>query len=58
MGLAQVTYQTSGFTLGLLLLSLIFLYTLAFGSSTYRGPAAAKVGAGAAPPPLPPMPIG
>ena len=30
-----------GFTLGLLFLSIIFLYILAFGSSTYRGPAGA-----------------
>ena len=44
-----------GFTLGLLFLSLIFLYILAFGSSTYRGPAGATA-ALAAPPPPPPMP--
>ena len=45
-----------GFTLGLLFLSLIFFYILAFGSSTYRGPTGA-VGGMAAPPP-PPMPTG
>ena len=44
-----------GFTLGLLFLSLIFLYILAFGSSTYRGPAGAT-GTAMAPPPPPPMP--
>ena len=44
-----------GFTLGLIFLSLIFLYILAFGSSTYRGPAGATV-ALATPPPPPPMP--
>jgi Family of unknown function (DUF5684) len=46
-----------GFTLGLIFLSLIFLYILAFGSSTYRGPAGAQ-GVAAAPPPPPPMPTG
>jgi hypothetical protein len=46
----------AGFTLGLLFLSLIFYYILAFGSSTYRGPAGAA--AGMAAPPLPPMPAG
>jgi len=45
-----------GFTLGLVFLSLIFFYVLAFGSSTYRGPAGAQGGLAA--PPLPPMPIG
>ena len=44
-----------GFTLGLLFLSLIFAYILAFGSSTYRGPSAGQVG-GSTPPPPPPMP--
>jgi hypothetical protein len=46
-----------GFTLGLLFLSIIFLYILAFGSSTYRGPAGAP-GAAMAPPPPPPIPTG
>ena len=46
-----------GFTLGLVFLSLIFVYILAFGSSTYRGPAATG-GAMATPPPPPPMPAG
>jgi hypothetical protein len=46
-----------GFTLGLIFLSIIFLYILAFGSSTYRGPAGAP-GASAVPPPPPPMPTG
>lgn len=45
-----------GFTLGLIFLSLIFVYVLAFGSSTYRGPAGAA--AGTAAPPPPPMPTG
>lgn len=45
-----------GFTLGLLFLSIIFIYILAFGSSTYRGPAGAPDGM--APPPPPPMPTG
>ena len=45
-----------GFTLGLIFLSLIFLYILAFGSSTYRGPSAAPGGMAAPPPPAPPMP--
>ncbi len=45
-----------GFTLGLIFLSLIFFYVLAFGSSTYRGPAGAPGGMAAPPPP--PMPTG
>jgi uncharacterized membrane protein YhaH (DUF805 family) len=45
-----------GFTLGLIFLSVIFLFILAFGSSTYRGPAAG--GAMMSPPPPPPMPTG
>ena len=46
-----------GFTLGLIFLSLIFFYILAFGSSTYRGPAGAPGGMAAPPPPpAPPMP--
>ena len=45
-----------GFTLGLIFLSLIFFYILAFGSSTYRGPAGAPSGPAAPPPP--PMPTG
>ena len=44
-----------GFTLGLIFLSLIFLFILAFGSSTYRGPAGGTV-ASPVPPPPPPMP--
>jgi hypothetical protein len=44
-----------GFTLGLIFLNLIFFYILAFGSSTFRGPAGAPGGV-AAPPPPPPMP--
>ncbi len=47
----------AGFTLGLVFLSLIFFYVLAFGSSTYRGPAGVAGGM-AAPPPPPPMPTG
>jgi hypothetical protein len=46
-----------GFTFGLIFLSLIFVYILAFGSSTYRGPAGATGGMAMAPPP-PPMPMG
>ena len=45
-----------GFTLGLLFLSLIFVYILAFGSSTYRGPGGWHPAAWRAPPPPPPMP--
>ncbi len=48
-----------GFTLGLIFLSLIFFYILAFGSSTYRGPSGPYRHAGVAaapPPPTPPMP--
>jgi hypothetical protein len=45
-----------GFTIGLIFLSLIFVYILAFGSSTYRGPAGAPGGMVMAPPPPPPMP--
>lgn len=46
-----------GFTLGLIFLSWIFLAILAWGSSTYQGPAAAAGGTGAmAPPPPPPVP--
>jgi hypothetical protein len=47
-----------GFTLGLLFVSLIFMYILAFGSSTYRGPAGAGGAMVAATPPPPPMPPG
>jgi hypothetical protein len=47
-----------GFTIGLIFLSLIFVYILAFGSSTYRGPAGATGGMAMAPPPPPPMPTG
>ena len=49
-----------GFTLGLIFLNLIFFYILAFGSSTYRGPAGAVGGMGTPqpPPPAPPMPTG
>ena len=43
-----------GFTLGLIFLSWIFLAILAWGSSQYRGPAAALGGAAAAAPPPPP----
>ena len=46
-----------GFTLGLIFLSLIFFYILAFGSSTYRGPAGSP-GALVSPPAPPPMPTG
>ena len=46
-----------GFTLGLIFLSLIFLYILAFGSSTYHGPAGGAGGMPIASPP-PPMPVG
>ena len=45
-----------GFTLGLIFLSIIFLFILAFGSSTYRGPAGAT-GTSIAPPPPPPPPM-
>jgi hypothetical protein len=45
----------AGFTVGLIFLSIIFLFILAFGSSTYRGPAA-SAGAVASPPPPPPIP--
>ena len=47
-----------GFTFGLIFLSLIFYYILAFGSSTYRGPAGASGGMAMTPPPPPPMPSG
>ena len=56
-GLSTSFGHGAGFTLGLIFLSLIFLYILAFGSSTYRGPAAGQGGASmASPPPPPPMP--
>ena len=45
-----------GFTLGLIFLSWIFLMILAFGSSTYRGPAAFP-GQMMTPPPPPPPPV-
>jgi len=45
-----------GFTLGLLFLSIIFVYILAFGISSYRGPAGAT-GTAMTPPPPPPMPV-
>jgi hypothetical protein len=50
----------AGFTVGLVLLNWIFLLILAFGSSTYRGPAGLPGGAAGAvpPPPPPPMPAG
>jgi membrane protease YdiL (CAAX protease family) len=44
-----------GFTLGLIFLSIIFLFILAFGSSTYRGPAGASGASTTSPPP--PMPV-
>jgi Family of unknown function (DUF5684) len=44
----------AGFTIGLIFLSWIFMMILAFGSSTYRGPAAAPA-ALTAPPPPPPL---
>ena len=47
-----------GFTLGLIFLSLIFYYILAFGSSRYLGPAGAPGGMAMTPPPPPPMPTG
>ncbi len=47
-----------GFTLGLIFLSIIFLFILAFGSSTYRGPAGASgASGGSTTPPPPPMPV-
>ena len=46
-----------GFTLGLIFLSIIFLFILAFGSSMYRGPAGATgTSIASPPPPPPPMP--
>ena len=45
----------AGFTVGLIFLSIIFFYILAFGSSTYQGPAA-SAGVTTSPPPPPPMP--
>jgi Family of unknown function (DUF5684) len=45
----------AGFTIGLIFLSWIFMMILAFGSSTYRGPAAAPATVGAPPPPPPPL---
>jgi len=42
------------FWLGLVFLSIIFLYILGYGSSTYRGPiAGSSAGGGYAPPPTP-----
>ncbi len=38
--LAKSFGQGTGFTVGLVLLSLVFVYVLWLGSSTYRGPAA------------------
>jgi hypothetical protein len=54
-GLSVSFGHGAGFTVGLIFLSLIFLYILAFGSSTYRGPSAPGAAA-ATPPPPPPMP--
>ncbi len=45
-----------GFAVGLIFLTPIFWLILAFGSSTYTGPAAAPGGAASAPPPPPPAP--
>jgi Family of unknown function (DUF5684) len=45
----------AGFTIGLIFLSWIFMMILAFGSSTYRGPAAAPATVGTPPPPPPPL---
>ena len=47
-----------GFTVGLLLLSIVFLMILGFGADTYRGPGAMMSEPGVAPPqpPLPPAP--
>ncbi len=55
-GLSTSFGHGAGFTIGLIFLSLIFLYILAFGSSTFRGPSAG--GAVAPTPPPPPMPTG
>jgi hypothetical protein len=46
----------AGFTVGLVFLNWIFLMILAFGSSTYRGPAALPGAAAPPPPPPPPLP--
>lgn len=46
----------AGFTVGLVLLNWIFLMILAFGSSTYGGPAALPGAATGGTPPAPPMP--
>ncbi len=45
-----------GFTIGLILLGIVFWPILAFGSATYQGPSASGGGGMAVPPP-PPMPI-
>jgi hypothetical protein len=56
--LANSFGKGGGFAVGLIFLSLIFLYILVYGSAQYRGPAARGVsgGYGGAMPPPPPPP--
>lgn len=55
-GLSVSFGHGAGFTLGLIFLGWIFAMIIAFGSSTYRGPAAGQPAAAAPPPPPAPMP--
>lgn len=48
--------QGTGFTIGLVFLSAIFIMVLGFGNSRYVGPAGPERGAMAPPPPPPPPP--
>jgi len=63
LDLAKSFGQSTGFAIGLIFLSVIFIMILGFGDSRYVGPAAApggmgmpSGGAGGTPPPPPPLP--
>ena len=57
LDLAKSFGKSTAFALGLIFLGVIFFPILAWGSATYRGPAAAVAGMPAAPPPpAPPAP--
>ena len=58
LDMAKSFGKSTAFGVGLILLAIIFYPILAWGSATYRGPAAAVGGMRAASPPPPPPPEG
>lgn len=54
--LAKSYGKSTGYAIGLILLPVIFIPMLGFGSSTYQGPSVVDGGMPAAPPPAPPAP--